>query len=195
MLLFPLKIAKWAIYLIILVVSFVLLTIYIAPSDKLEKADVIIAISGGDTEARTNYAVELYKEGWAPKLIFSGDAFDPLSPSNADVMKKIATLANVPSSDVLIEEESDNTGENAENSQNIIQELGYEKIILVTADYHQRRAFIEFSDKLGDEVKVINSPISEDQWDKNWWWTDPNGWYLTVSESLKIPITKLTNSF
>lgn len=195
MLLFPLKIFKYFIYLVIIGLLLVGITRYISPSEELVKADAIIAISGGETGTRTEHAIELYKEGWAPKLIFSGDAFDPLSPSNADVMRQIATLNNVPSNDILIEEESDNTQQNAENSSNIIEELGYESVILVTAEYHQRRAFIEFTDKLGEDISIINSPAKEEQWSKAWWWTNPKGWYLTFSEFVKIPVTKINNLY
>lgn len=195
MLLFPLHLIKYFIYLVIIGFLLAGVTRYISPVDELKKADAIIAISGGETGTRTEHAISLYKDGWAPKLIFSGDAFDPLSPSNADVMRQIATLNDVPSEDIFIEEDSDNTQENAENSSNIIEERGYKSVILVTADYHQRRAFIEFSDKLGEDIEIINSPTEEDQWDRNLWWVEPKGWYLTMSEFIKIPITKVTNSF
>ena len=55
-------------------------------SGDCEKADVIVAISGGDTSVRTAKTVELYKDGFADNLIFSGAAADPSSPSNANVM-------------------------------------------------------------------------------------------------------------
>lgn len=194
MLFLPFKIFKLFLILCILGVLIFLLTNFITPSDDLKKADVIIAISGGETASRTQHAIDLYKEGWAPKLIFSGDALDPLSPSNADVMKQIATLSSVPSKDVFIEEQSDNTQENAELSQNIIESLGYGTVILVTADYHQRRAYIEFRGTLGEDIEIINSPIVEEQWDKNWWWAKPNSWRLTVSETFKIPISYVRTS-
>lgn len=195
MLFLPFKIFRLILIAALLSVGLVVLTNYLSPNDDLRKADAIIAISGGDTALRTVHAVQLYQDGWAPKLLFSGDAFDPLSPSNADIMKNIATSNNVPSEDILVEEESVNTKENAENSEDLIDQLGYETIILVTADYHQRRAFIEFSDKLGEEVEIINSSAQEDQWSKKTWWTSPRGWYLTTSETVKIPISILKNQF
>ena len=55
-----------------------------------DEADAIIALSGGDTNARANEAIRLYKLGWAPIIIFSGAAADPSGPSNAAAMRKIA---------------------------------------------------------------------------------------------------------
>ncbi len=178
---------------IVLVLFLIWLPNFLAKSDELKKADAVIAISGGDTVARTTQAIDLYQDGWAPKLIFSGDALDPLSPSNADVMKKIATQNNVPSQDIYIEENSDNTQQNAINSQNIIESRGYKSIILVTSSYHQRRAYLEFKDKLSKDITIINQPVEEESWQKNNWFLSLRGWYLTISETIKIPITIVKN--
>src|SRR5690349_5846330 len=59
-------------------------------------ADAIIAVSGGDTIARTSEAVALYEKGWAPLLIFSGAAADISGPSNALAMKRYAVENGVP---------------------------------------------------------------------------------------------------
>lgn len=191
--LFPIHLIKYAAYLGLIVLGFVVLGGFLSPADDLTKADAIIAISGGETGVRTNYAIDLYEQGFAPKLIFSGDAFDPLSPSNADVMAQIATNRDVPIEDITILEEADNTEENAEESQDLIASLGYEKIILVTAEYHQRRASMEFNDKLKD-VQVLNAPVKESQWNKSFWWVNPRGWFLTTSESVKIPTVFIRNA-
>lgn len=49
-----------------------------------QSVDAIVAISGGDTEARTAQAIDLYKHDWAPLLVFSGAAADKSGPSNAE---------------------------------------------------------------------------------------------------------------
>src|SRR5690606_19129558 len=74
------------------------------PSDKVgcEMADVIVAVSGGDTTARTVEAIKLYQAGWAPKLVFSGAAEDKDSPSNAAVMRGIALASGVPNEAISI---------------------------------------------------------------------------------------------
>jgi hypothetical protein len=56
---------------------------FLSPQDKLRHADVIVAVSGGETEQRTKEAIELYRSGYAPKLLFSGAAQDKNGPSNA----------------------------------------------------------------------------------------------------------------
>src|SRR5207249_3203447 len=69
---------------------------YLDVDDPLAKADAIVAISG-DTGARTETAVRLWKQGYAPVLIFSGASQDPQSVASAELMKRAAVAAGVPS--------------------------------------------------------------------------------------------------
>jgi uncharacterized SAM-binding protein YcdF (DUF218 family) len=158
------------------------------PSDvsRCQKADAIVAISGGDTTARANEAIRLYQNGWASKLIFSGAAQDTSGPSNAEVMQQIALDAGVPVSSIIIEEEGKTTKENAENTQDIFQQNEITSVILVTSAYHQRRASLEFNKRAAGTVQVRNHPVATDkQWSGLWWMT-PTGWYLAVTEFFKI---------
>lgn len=174
------------------------LSVYLGPDDlrncpnipsgtgQCKKSDVIVAVSGGDTTARTNEAVQMYKAGWAPYIIFSGAARDTTGPSNAEVMKNQAIAAGVPASDIFIDSFSNTTKENAEDTKVIITKNKFERAILVTSKYHQRRAALEFNRALGSSVTIVNHPVASDnQWSSVWWLT-PVGWYLAVSEFLKI---------
>ncbi|MEX0932182.1 MAG: YdcF family protein [Candidatus Saccharimonadales bacterium] len=158
---------------------------YISPQDQLEKADAIVAVSGGDSKARSDEAVELYKAGWAPQLIFSGAAADPSSESNAQAMANIAIAKGVDEADIALDEVSKNTKENAQEVSNIIKERNHEKVILVTSPYHQRRAFLEFRARLSEDISIINYPAHDNWWSRNKWWFTPQGWYLTITETPK----------
>jgi len=180
-----------------LVVIVISLSIYLSPDDlsgcdkqpsdkqNCQAADAIVAVSGGDTPARTAEAIELYKNGWAPKLIFSGAALDKSGPSNAEVMRSQALGSGVPQEDILIEEYGETTRENAENTQDILADNSIASVILVTSGYHQRRAGLEFS-KRAQNVEVRNHPAASDKQWSAWWWLTPSGWFLAVSEFIKI---------
>ena len=160
------------------------------PSHKpdCQKVDAIVAISGGDTRARTAQAIEMYKNGWAPLLVFSGAAADKSGPSNAEAMELQAEDAGVPAKDILLDETSATTKQNAANSINIFEQHHIASVILVTSAYHQRRAGLEFGKRAGNEIKIVNHPVAaDDQWSQ-WWWLTPTGWYLAVSEMVKIII-------
>jgi uncharacterized SAM-binding protein YcdF (DUF218 family) len=180
------------------IVVIVGLSIYLAPNDLAgcEKqpgvskpcapADAIVAISGGDTSARTKEAIELYKNGWARKLIFSGAARDKTGPSNAEAMRREARAAGVPDGDILTEELGETTKQNAANTQDILERNDVSSVILVTSAYHQRRAGLEFNARAAGKVTVYNHPVMADnQWSQLWWLT-PTGWYLAISEFVKI---------
>jgi len=157
------------------------------PSDKqgCQAADAIVAVSGGDTPARTEEAVRLYKNGWAPKLVFSGAALDKTGPSNAEVMRAQALGAGVPASAILTEEYSETTRENAENTEDILNDSNTSSVILVTSGYHQRRAGLEFAARV-DGIEVRNHPVASDKQWSFWWWLTPGGWFLSIGEFIKI---------
>ena len=184
-----------------LIVAFIVmvigLSIYLTPNDfagcgerpgsePCAKADAIVAVSGGDTTARTDEAIRLYQNEWAAKLIFSGAAQDKSGPSNAEAMRRQAIKAGVPDEDIIIEEESATTRQNAENTGTIFTENNINSVILVTSAYHQRRASLEFESRLEGNVTLRNHPVLHDnQWSALWWLT-PTGWYLAVGEFIKI---------
>lgn len=148
--------------------------------------DAIVAISGGDTSARTAKAIEMYKQDWAPLLVFSGAAADKSGPSNAEAMKRQAIDAGVPVEDILIEETSETTKENADNAVDLFDKNKINSVILVTSAYHQRRAGLEFGRRAGMDIKLVNHPVKSDKQWNEWWWTTPHGWYLAISEFAKI---------
>lgn len=183
---------KWLLIGVIVVVfgGLAAVGLYLSPQDGLERADAIVAVSGGDTEARTEMAIELYQAGWAPLVIFSGAASDPASISNAKAMKGMAIAAGIPPDVIAIEEFSRNTQENAGEVGTIIDALRYDRIILVTSPYHQRRAYLEFQRRLGNDVEILNHSAIDQDWSRRGWWQTPRGWYLTISELPKVLVAK-----
>ena len=158
---------------------------YLSPQSSLSKSDVIVAVSGGDTPARTEEAIRLYKEGWARKIIFSGAALDTSGPSNAAAMKRQAVTEGVPAEDVLLDEVSTNTFENALAVREIVRREGMKQIILVTSPYHQRRAYVTFRAKLGPETKILNHSAVDERWRRSAWWANDYSYRITLDELQK----------
>lgn len=191
---------RYLLFMLIGLVIFIItaISIYLTPNDLRScpapeaagtcgRADAIVAVSGGDTNARTDEAIKLYQAGWASKLIFSGAAADANGPSNAAAMARRALAAEVPEGDIIVEELSRTTAENALNTSQFIAENSIDRIVLVTSAYHQRRASLEFSSTLGPAVTILNHPVPTDrQWAGFWWWTTGRGWWLAGSELVKI---------
>ena len=152
-----------------------------------QKADAIVAVSGGDTEARASEAIALYENGWADKIIFSGAAADKSGPSNAKVMKELAVSKGVDAKAIIIEETSQNTIENAVKTQNIFSDNDIHDAIIVTSAYHQRRAMIEFK-RESQGVELRAHPVPRDKQWSAYWWATPHGWFYATSELVKSVI-------
>lgn len=189
---------KWILIAVVAIVSLIIsISLFLSvdslgrcgdtPSDMTgcRSADVIIAVSGGDTRSRTQQAIDLYKNGWAPKLVFSGAAYDKTGPSNAEVMRKQAIDQRVPAEDIIIESDSETTRENAGLTAKILEDSAVESAIVVTSAYHQKRTLLEFNQQSPSINFRTQPPASDNQWSV-WWWTTPYGWYLAISEVLKI---------
>ncbi len=158
---------------------------------KCKKADTIVVLSGGDTSARTRYGIKIFKLGYAKNIIMSGAAKDKESISNAEAMRNIATEKEVSYTDIILEEKSKNTHENAVNVAKIIKDNELKSIILVTSGYHQLRAYKEFRSALPKGVEIYNAPVpSDNDWSSTWFLT-PRGWELAVKEFVASRLVKV----
>lgn len=165
----------------------------LSPQNKLEISDAIVVVSGGETNQRVAEGVKLYEEGWAPVLIMSGAAKDK-NVSNALVMKQLAITAGINPLQILVEEESINTFENATKTKSIIVDNKFNKIILITSPYHQRRAFMVFNSAFKNlSIKIINHSATDSVWRKNGWWQKSWARQITFSELQKIIYTWLVS--
>lgn len=162
---------------------------------KCAPADAIVVISGGDTVARTNEAVALYKKGWAPALIFSGAAADKSGPSNAKAMQIQAVDAGVEGANTIVEEQSNTTDQNADYVMKIAKSMGYKSVILVTSAYHERRALLQFDHYANvsqtEKIDIRPHPVAEDKDWNRFWWLTPWGWNLAASEMIKSVVVSV----
>ena len=158
----------------------------LAVEDPLVNSDAIVAVSG-DNGPRTAMAVELWKQGLAPVLIFSGASLDPDSVSSAELMKREAIRQGVPESAILVEPASATTEENAKRTAELMSERGLHSAILVTSPYHQRRAALLFSRAFEPAgLTFRNHPAHDPDWDPTRWWTREPSRSLTLVELAKL---------
>lgn len=166
----------------------------LAVEDPLEKADAIVAISG-DTGARVNTAVALWKQGYAPLIVFSGAAIDPDSVSSAEIMRREALRQGVPESATLIEPASTTTEGNASEVAKLMVERRLRSAILVTSPYHQRRAALLFTRSFGPADLVLrNYPARDPEWDPDLWWLRDPLRSRTLVELAKLGATLIDRS-
>lgn len=129
----------------------------------LEKADAIFALGSHDTRVAVR-AAQLYLDGWASLLIFSGGLGNLTAgmwnEPEADKFAKIALEMGVPASAILIENRSTNTGENVQFTQQLLAESGSDPLtfILVQKPYMERRTFATFKKNWPEKDFVVTSP-------------------------------------
>ncbi len=166
---------------------------YLSPTDVLIKADAIVVVSGDND--RMKHAIDLYKQGFAPKLILSGAAKDGLT-SNALAMHIEASQSGVPSGAVILEEKATNTYENALHTKEIVESQGLKSLILVSSPYHQRRVYETFRSVLGgSNVKLQNSPSLYSSWKPDSWWEIDKNTHLTQEEIIKTLWAKISGNY
>lgn len=129
----------------------------------LQKADLILALGSNDIRV-AEYAAELYLQGFAPLLMFSGNVGaltkDQFTKPEAEVFADIARQKGVPDEAMLLEPESTNTGENIDFSRRVLAAHGVAptRIILVQKPYMERRAFATFRRRWPEQEVVVASP-------------------------------------
>ena len=143
---------------------------YLYCKDELKPADVIVVLAGEETE-RVEYGVKLFKEGWARKdrMILSGGPA-VWKYTFASLMEEHALHLGVPKKDILLEDRSTSTEEDARFTREILRQHGYTSLILVTSPYHSKRADKIFRKTMGNEIRVISAP-AEKSWFRfeDWW--------------------------
>ena len=89
-------------------------------------------------------AMHLYHKGKIKKIILSGDSGYVFKEGlhEADQLKKLLIEQNIPASDILIENKSRNTHENAQETMRFIKKRGLvsDSFILITSAIHMHRA-------------------------------------------------------
>lgn len=116
--------------------------------------------AGGGYQERVKHAVELYRAGYASHLIFSsGFTF---AFKEAEVMKSLAMSLDVPAAAILLEEQAGNTYENVVLVREILRPRGWHTILLVSSQYHMRRAVWTFR-RSAPEIDVVATPVPRSQ--------------------------------
>jgi uncharacterized SAM-binding protein YcdF (DUF218 family) len=128
-----------------------------------EKTDVILVLGSHDLRVADRGA-ELYLQGWAPILIFSGGLGNVTKgiwkDPEADRFARIALDKGVPAEAIFIENQSTNTGENILFTQKLLQDKGLDpqRFLLVQKPYMERRSYATFKKHWPDKELIVTSP-------------------------------------
>ncbi|MEP7259270.1 MAG: YdcF family protein, partial [Flavitalea sp.] len=116
---------------------------------ELAKADCILTLGSHDLRV-ADRAAELYLQGLAPLMIFSGGLGNftkgVWTEPEADQFAAIARKHGVPADAILTENQSTNTGENILFTERLLKKKGIhiDHFIVVQKPYMERRSYATF---------------------------------------------------
>ena len=148
-----------------------------APSD-------VLIVLGDDNYAadRAFHAAELYREGIAPLVVASGRMLRQ-NVSIADVMEHDLESFGVPSTSIVkLPHRGENTRDEAFEAARLIRTRGWKRVLVVTSNYHARRARFIYGRVLPSTVRLRVSGARDSQFDPSHWWETRQGQKLFMTE-------------
>ena len=106
---------------------------------------------------RLHQSYALWQKEKLPILVSGGKVWVKSGPSEAEIMAEVLKQWGVPQSDIIIEDQSRNTKENAQFCSHILLNNHWDSFYLVTSEVHLKRALKNFQFFL-PEASII--PIS-----------------------------------
>jgi len=158
---------------------------HLVTRNELKPCDCIIVLAGEKGE-RVKEGVKLYKAGWGKCLIMSGGMGEAEIPLSS-LMKQQAINAGVPSKLILEENKSEDTGEDAYYTRQLMKKYQLTSAILVTSPYHSRRSMFVFRKVFRSSgITLISYPVTDSWYNPEKWWQTKKGMKATFSECSKF---------
>jgi uncharacterized SAM-binding protein YcdF (DUF218 family) len=154
---------------------------FLAPEDRLEKADAIFVFAGTRAE-RPLEAFDLWKEGYAPRVVVTRAVAEQAMSiverrgirveSDIELNRDVLLQLGMPPSALIIPNRiHDNTAEEAQTLRELVMRYRWRTVILVTSKYHLRRAGLASQRELrGLDVRLIRRGSRYDGADPPRWW-------------------------
>lgn len=159
------------------------------PSPPLIEADAVVVLTGGSNRLQKGF--ELLDRGFGRQLFVSGVYQGVEVRELLDLMREEAVItANDDDKEriaqkVVLGFDANNTIGNAEETATWMRRQNYKTFYLVTANYHMRRALLEFALKAPD-LRPLPYPVSPDGLDMANWWRNKTHRVLIIREYMKF---------
>lgn len=139
--------------------------------DTLDKADALIVLSGDNFYAdRATRAAELFREGKAPLVVASGKRLRP-NAGTAELTEHDLVERGVPKDKILrFAHDADSTQEEAEALAKLAETKKWRRVIVVTSNYHTRRARYIFRRVFPQGIEIRVASARDGDFDPERWW-------------------------
>ena len=140
--------------------------IWVGDRDQAAPADAIIVLGAAAYDAkpspvfeeRIRHGLDLYRQGYAPKLIFTGGFGGARARfSESQVARRYALKQKIPADAILIETKSRTTRQNLVEAKVLMKQNDLHKVIVVSDPLHMARA-LRLSKELGIDALASSTP-------------------------------------
>jgi uncharacterized SAM-binding protein YcdF (DUF218 family) len=157
---------------------------YLVKADAPEKADIALVLAGDGEGNRILAAAQLARRGFISQILVSGPS-GVYGQYECDLAIPFAVKAGYPASYFLhFENNARSTQEEARDAILRLHQLGAHKVLLVTSDYHTRRAGKIYRTAAPDlQFVVVAAP--DTSFTAGGWWHNRQGEKIAFNEWLK----------
>ena len=136
-----------------------------------EHADALVVLSDDNFYAdRATHAAQLFREGVAPTVVASGRRLRP-NAGISELMEHDLVERGVPREKIVrLSHDADSTKEEAASVAKLAQEMHWKRIVVVTSNYHTRRARYIFSRVFPTAITVKVASARDGSFDPERWW-------------------------
>jgi uncharacterized SAM-binding protein YcdF (DUF218 family) len=151
--------------------------------DPIAHSDAILVIGDDDFAGdRAFRAADLYRAGQSPEVVASGRRLRPYS-SEAELISHDLVSDGVPSTAVIrFDHDATDTLDEARALRRLVVEKHWNRILLVTSNYHTRRARLIFTTVFPPQVSIAVVPARDPAYDPDTWWEHRSGLKLFFME-------------
>jgi len=165
---------------------------YLVKAEAPQKADIALVLAGDSAGNRILTAAQLVRRNYVPRALVSGPS-GLYGYHECDLAIPFAVKAGYPESYFLhFENDARSTQEEAGDAVARLRQLGVHRILLVTSDYHTRRAGKIFRTAAPDLQFIVVAAPDESFTAGGWWHTRQGEkiafieWLKTVTEPFGI---------
>ena len=160
---------------------------YLVRADAPQKADAVLVLAGDGWGHRILTGAQLVRDGYAPKVLVSGPD-GAYGNHDCELAIPFAVKHGYPQSYfVHVEHTGRSTMAEARAVLGVIRRMGIHRLLIVTSDYHTRRAGSIFR-TLAPDLKILMVAAPDEFFTADGWWHTREGqktflleWEKTVS--------------
>ncbi len=158
--------------------------------DSLDRADALILLGDDNYQAqRATRAAELFHRGMAPLVVASGRQLRPYA-GISELMEKDLKARGVPAKAIVrFPHTADSTIGEAELLGELAAKRGWKRVIVVTSNYHARRARYILRRVFPAAVDVRVAAAPADEFDPGEWWKNRRGWKKLFNEMVGLAVS------